>query len=202
MKKLTYNNYITAKQIVRYLCEEYHLIEKLLEHNYSAWNKFTHKLEENGFDYFSGATKGCIWDKEDMPEWVIKFDLGETKYCEMEYENFRSAVKEGYDHYLTTTKKLLTIDGITFYLAERVECDEYATEDTFTDTLMESGCFDSRDDAYDCLDNQDTYERVVLAFGDYDFAGWIEYRGINDLHCGNFGVRGDGSLVIIDYSGF
>lgn len=203
MKKLTYENYITAKRIISWLCEELSLVKKLTNYaDPSVWDSFVQELEENDFDYFNGATKGCIWNKEDMPEWVIKFDLGDTDYCEVEYQNFRSAVSENFDCYLTTTKKIMSVDGITFYLAEYVSCDERETEDKFIDILMESGYFDSQDEVYDCLNNQDSYDRVVMVFNDYDFADWIIRRDINDLHFGNLGRKSDDSWVIIDYSGF
>jgi hypothetical protein len=32
--------------------------------------------------------------------------------------------------------------------------------------------------------------------------GFLYDEDINDLHCGNFGLREDGFIVIIDYSGF
>lgn len=201
MQHLTFNDYITAKALIRELNEKYHIVEAIKERQ--VYSRVGKRLRADGLVYLSGATKGVIYDEETLDNWVIKFDLDDTdSYCETEYRNYRDAVRDGFDCYLATSKKILTIDNISFYLAEYIECDESEVESTFTNTLMDSGCFDCEEDASSCIDCNDDYDQVMLAFGDDSFAYWISNHNINDLHCGNFGKRADGSLVIVDYSGF
>lgn len=202
MQHLTFNDYITAKALIRELDEKYHLVEAIKESR--VYPQLGQNLRDDGFSYFAGATKGVIYDEDNLSDWVIKFDLDndDDSYCEIEYRNYRAAVKDGYDCYLATSKKVLTIDGVSFYLAEYVTCDEAEIESNFTDILMDSGCFDTYEDANSCIDCNDDYDQIMLAFDDDGFACWISNHNINDLHCGNFGKRADGSLVIVDYSGY
>lgn len=203
MKHLTYNEYITAKYLIQDLCKMFNLEDCLYDHE--------DELREHGFTVSSGVSKYVLYNEDELPGWVIKFDRNKNDYpfdgcsgtyCDIEYQNFRLAVKAGFDCYFATTKKIISIDGWNFYLAEYVQCSERDIENTFIDTLMDSGCFDSREDAYDCLDCQDADEVVQTAFGDDAFSTWIDAMGINDLHCGNWGINSDGNLVIIDYSGY
>lgn len=56
------------------------------------------ELDAIGIRYNSGCTRAVFWFYNDFdePEYVFKIDLDiEKSYCQREYENYKSAEKEG-----------------------------------------------------------------------------------------------------------
>lgn len=164
-------------------------------------------FEENmpeQYSIYSGASKGVIVSKE--TDYVIKFDYyGEDRYCKIEADNYGYAVEAGLAHYFAETHFVCEIDGITFTIQEKCNCDEGAVYDSLgryvRSTYEDEGSeYDEHDiwSEVDCLFDEG---RAYEMFEDTALAHFICSHYINDLHQGNFGFIG-GRLVMTDFSGF
>lgn len=154
--------------------------------------------------YASGATK-AVFIFEDC-DWVIKFTLPNSTndYCTREYNNYVLAEAAGLSYYFAETVYLGTFDGIAFYAQEQVDCDE-SVDSTIVSNLQAR--YEENDEQYDVdslwyeAEDMHPVERVSLLYGNDTLCDFIAERHINDLHCGNFGIKGD-HYVMIDFSGF
>lgn len=210
MKTLTYNDYIAAKAMIKTLCEDTDIVEELKSKHPKIY-AIEPQLNEMGYIFSAGMTKGVLYNPQYLPDWVIKFDLHdpiwykgkETTYCEVEYRHYREAAALGYENYFATCKRICNYDSITFYLMEYVECDESAVSELLVSEMLESGEVEDLDEAYSAVNCLDTFDAISLAFNDVKFAAWADNNQISDLHSGNFGYTiDDNRLVIIDYSGY
>ena len=144
---------------------------------------------------------------EDLERWVIKVasrDSYQRDWCQREFQNYCAAVNEKLGFYFAAMEPLITISGFTFYLQEKLFCDEGVDSELF-DSLKEeyenSGTDYDVDNLYNEIDDMDASERVYILYGNSELAAFISEHRINDLHSGNFGLR-DGMYIMIDYSGF
>lgn len=149
----------------------------------------------------NGVTKWVIMS-ENLDGWVIKFS--HSLYCKREATNFEKAVRDGYGCYFPATYLLREEDGWSFVIAEKCYGNQDHTTDSAIDTLMDSGCWDDRSDAYEYIDDGEISdeEMVDIFIGDSAFVGWLDEHEINDLHTGNFLQNEEGNWVIIDFSGY
>lgn len=167
-------------------------------------------LSQNDFHLYCGASKVCIvFDNED---WVIKVGfLRETNsvlsadiydYCAKEAVFYEKAVECGCEAHFAATYYGGCVDGITFYLQERVTANMSEIESrikTYNSNHYGENyedCYDDADYIEAVLGDESSAEEVNALI---DFV--VEYD-INDLHCGNWGITSDGRIVIIDFSGF
>jgi hypothetical protein len=166
-----------------------------------AWFR---KHMPNQYNVYEGACKGVI-ALEDA-DYVIKFDYyGSESYCKLEANNYADAVEAGLARYFAETRFVYEIDGITFTVQERCNCDEGAVynslgryvQSTYEDEGSE---YDEHDiwSEVDCLFDEG---RAYEMFEDAALAHFICSHYINDLHQGNFGFIGE-RLVMTDFSGF
>ena len=186
------------------------LVEAGLVDAINSFDKIFHPhewFEENmpeQYSICSGASKGVIVSKE--TDYVIKFDYcGEDSYCKIEADNYGYAVKAGLARYFAETRFVCEIDGITFTIQEKCNCDEGAVYDSLgryvRSTYEDEGSEYNEHDIWsevDCLFDEG---RAYEMFEDADLAHFICQNYINDLHQGNFGFIGE-RLVMIDFSGF
>ena len=163
-----------------------------------------------------GETKVCIITN-DLKNWVIKVDIlrrtnphyGENypSYCQVEADNYRCACARGLEGYFAETYAIGALDGLEYFLQERVEIDEDAITSSWED-YFKTGDEDDEDmdRIYDYVCDMNDEERLEAIYGDDKDArrlkDFIEEFEINDLHEGNYGIRKDGTVVIIDYSGY
>ena len=155
-------------------------------------------------DIYEGASKGVIVFED--ADYVIKFDYyGSESYCKLEANNYADAVEAGLARYFAETRFVCEIDGITFTVQEKCDCDEGAVYNSLgryvRSTYEDEGSeYDEHDiwSEVDCLFDEG---RAYEMFEDAALAHFICSHYINDLHQGNFGFVGE-RLVMTDFSGF
>ena len=135
------------------------------------------ELDAIGIRYNSGCTRAVFWFYNDFdePEYVFKIDLDiEKSYCQREYENYKSAEKE----------------GLAKFFAEIVPVGDFIGR---TAELISS-----MDDNEIALDIFYYYypEEDVAAVADFSYR-----NEINDIHLGNIGYIKE-KIVLIDYCGY
>lgn len=177
---------------------------KNTSHSMYNW-MYDNGLLRNGYDYADGATK-CVFMYDGLDSWVIKcrYPGMERDYCARECENYALAEEAGFGFYFAATEFLCEVDGIAFYVQERVDCDESVDcliKDRLQCDYEDSNTPYDEDSLWEEVEELDAYSRIMLLYGDEALARFICERRINDLHCGNFGIRGD-SYVMVDFSGF
>lgn len=196
------------------------IIEKLCEANVKeVANRNIHVndwLEEHAYDACldvdvdSGCTKAVFFSCQ-VPNYVIKVPTtGHTNYCALEAKAYEKAKEEGYKSYFAACEFFTEMDGIPFYIQERVNCDENYFSDLFfeyAEGLVSRGNYDNDDDYSDAVSDRaeymDDWEVIEAVFADHQFSNFIfDTLQINDFHRGNFGIRSNGDLVLVDYSGY
>lgn len=176
------------------------------------------KIEEEVLDdvqiVFDGATK-FVFLFEDVPSCVIKVSRHEmnNNHCRVEAENFRKAQNVGLECYFAPTILFKEIDGVEFYIQERVECNTFGIDSEMYAYAKKVCCSDEstmdKDDFTDLLDEMvyefDAADSLRAVFGEgYETELLIEFcenNRINDLHAANYGYKND-FPVILDYSGY
>jgi hypothetical protein len=179
----------------------------------------THRSILNSLDIEleRGASKVCILTPN--KDWIIKVNIDRSakkfnsgiNYCKTEYDNYRSAIEEGFGDYFAVMDFCGIVDGIEVYLQERAELDEYSFESSMHKYV--SSCYpedqypdeDKREELIESAMFDCDIEDYVTAFLGSDTDYLIEFlyeHEINDLHYGNWGYARDGRIIMIDYSGF
>lgn len=175
-----------------------------------------------GINIEYGCTKIVFIDCDNDCEWVLKTNIKSDiqneyyDYCRKEADNFKMACETHVDDYFAACYFYKEVYGREFYVQELVDIDEES---------FSSSCYDYVSSRYskdyeDIEDEDERNDRINEIF--YDMADedriyaifcdiptekitaivdFIDGMGINDLHTGNFGYRGD-QPVILDYSGF
>ena len=175
-------------------------------------------LGEKGIVTRTGETKICLLSDE-LPNWVIKVgytypgaSVEDKDYCSIEADNYEKAVEEGLDEFFAAIYEIYEVcipeeygcnRRAIFYIQEKAEPDEEKTSCTCKDFIC--SCCSCKSCEF-CGEEGDDYDRLESLFGktsrlDRLFAFVNEYD-INDLHSGNFGYTSDGTVKIIDYSGY
>ena len=155
-------------------------------------------------DIYEGASKGVIVFED--ADYVIKFEYyGSESYCKLEANNYADAAEAGLARYFAETRFVCEIDGITFTVQEKCDCDEGAVYNSLgryvRSTYEDEGSEYNEHDIWsevDCLFDEG---RAYEMFEDAALAHFICSHYINDLHQGNFGFVGE-RLVMTDFSGF
>lgn len=174
---------------------------------------------EIDFEYASGASKGVFivqddevikmpFSKEEVENWedegdeeYVRADM-EVNYCDLEYENYLRAKEEGLEKYFAAIRPIRSIKDVQLYAQEFCECDDFYESSNESNNLalavFERSISDvslPRDWAGEFVETYGEKELERL----YNFIA--EYE-INDLHNGNVGRKMDGTLCLIDYSGY
>ena len=203
--KMSLSDHNTAVKLIWKLLEA-GLAEQLAKQdncNLYGWFRKTF-LGNNGMSFADGATK-AVFISFDF-DWVIKINLpGERNdYCARECENYRLAEERGLAYYFAATEYLGEFEGVHFYAQEYVNCDEGVDSEIYNSlrARYKSSDNDVDDDClWDEVEELDAEERVELLYNDDALVRFIWECRINDLHCGNFGIKDD-HYVMLDYSGF
>ena len=175
--------------------KSFYVSDWFLDHEYLGLNCTVH----------SGASKGVLVFED--TDWVIKFDYysDSCSYCEVEAENYKSAVSEGLAHYFAETIMIKKVGDVAFTVQEKCECDEDAIHDKLYDSLKrryaDQGEEKSNDDLWDEVNLICEDGCCHEMFEDAELNAFVRRYYINDLHQANFG-RINGRYVMIDYSGF
>lgn len=166
----------------------------------------------------SGSTRGVFMrDDEELDNWVIKVDFTDNScnYCKREVGFFTEAVSEGVDWAFAATYFLCEIDGIDFYIQERLDCgteyESYSSSKIREYLIEEVGItqedYEDEDD-YECrlADYEDSWlewdDVLACLIHDSDVEEFVYDRDINDLHSGNYGMLPNGVIKIVDYCGY
>jgi len=166
----------------------------------------------------SGSTRGVFMrDDGELDNWVIKVDFKSNSYnyCKREANFFAEAVNEGVDWAFAATYFLCKIDGIDFYIQERLDCgdeyDSYSSSKIREYLIEEVGITqndDEDDDDYECrlADYEDSWlewdDVLVCLIHDSDVEDFIYAHCINDLHQANYGMLPNGVIKIVDFCGY
>lgn len=203
----------------------FNIIEKLCEANvkevFTRNKSITEWLWENAqdacldIDATSGATKAVFLSCA-VPNYIIKIpttftgSISPVDYCRLEANAYKRAKEEGFSSYFAACEFFTEMDGIPFYIQERVNCDENYFSDLFfeyAEGLVSRGNYDNDYDYSDAVSDRaeymDDWETIEAVFADCQFSNFIfDTLEINDFHRGNFGIRSNGDLVLVDYSGY
>lgn len=176
----------------------------------------------------TGETKGVFVPYDG--EVVFKFPLLSRQknfdYCRAEVRNYRAAEKAGVGQYFAWTDKLFDVYSehgyYPIYVMVQVDCDEEAITSMIVDTFCENNrnpedCDEDEEvDENDIIDYEERYNSACSGSTegvDEWFSYYLDCReyaklynffcanDIDDIHSGNLGFY-DGSVVIIDYSGY
>lgn len=143
-----------------------------------------------------------------------------ASYCQAEFENYKSAVKEGIEKILLPTTEYCTChDGIVFY-----KQPIYKTNSNLN--AEKTKIIQAKIQPYElCTRRERKIERIISyfyssssLFGSSDWiaraiqyygtdfmkkvAAWTMEYEVNDLHAGNLGYIGNYRPIILDYSGY
>lgn len=209
------------RKLLDYLCERHNFANFLEDGTENGFIDWRCNLSKSSFEVNWGSSKGVIFDP-DLP-YVLKipFDFYTSRarnYCEIEYENYQAAkdFPEILDRF-AWIDFLFAYRGYPIYIMEKVNCDDeeilsrafnssYSTYCERNNFLSKKEKLEDFSDIFHChyspreqmndlLINQIGAARTKL------FWDFCDEREINDLHSGNWGLRGN-DLVLVDYSGY
>lgn len=197
------------------------LIERT-ESAFYGWERFFSEAKKDfSFDFFSdcGASKMVfIFNNHDF---VIKIPFsGMTNLCEVEVENYKTALMYGYESFLAEAHELNSytihtendIISIPLYCMEKITVGEELVEDEAYKIYIKNnseelkGLNDNEksDRFYDYIQYGGEVEYLICASDERgaDFLDFCIDWDINDLHKGNVGFNKNGKVVLCDYSGY
>ena len=168
------------------------------------------ELGAMGIHYGCGATK-LVLICEELENWVIKAgenffsdegDIGVSNdfrnYCADEADLYKKACAQGLGRFFAATYKIRDDEAFTICLQEKVD----ANGDYFQDLI----CDYMDDNEIDCENDEDRLDAVFGPTEHWEdvreLMDFAESYGINDLHYENYGIKKDGTFVIIDFSGY
>lgn len=199
---------LQGKEIIKQLANIESVVDFFNHDGYIDYDE----LDAIGIRYNSGCTRAVFWFDNDFdePEYVFKIDLDiEKSYCQREYENYKSAEKEGLAKFFAEIVPVGEFIGRTVYAMEFAEVNEdytyddyYSKRTRFCDNKdmfeEEAELISSMDDNEIALDIFYYYypEEDVAAVADFSYR-----NEINDIHLDNIGYIKE-KIVLIDYCGY
>ena len=169
----------------------------------------------------SGASRYVVWD--DNYDFAIKFARTSyyERYNDAEVDLYNRAKELGIERNFARIMKYLEAhledDGTyipSIYVVEYLNCNdeevddcawEYGYEDYCRSRGLDGSCYEYADDFNDIRDDmsdvKDYFYSQMSNEEKVKVINFIIDNAINDLHCANFGFRGD-KLVISDYAGW
>lgn len=199
-----------------------HIIDRLIEANVEKIYNGEIRLRE-WEDRYSIETKmpmyidnGCtkaVFIIDDLPNWVIKIPYStKTDFCKIETQVYELATKEGLEDNFAATYHVSTRGSMEFYIQEKVHCDCGRITDLlieYFESVMDPEDYNSEEEYQSEVNDRANYgltdiEAIQALFYDPDpmIKFLIYQNNINDFHSGNFGIRSDGKVILVDFSGF
>lgn len=198
------------------------------ESMYGNWDE-CYDMEENYGTWFAtGCTRFIVGDEN--YDYIIKLQKLEEEidYCSFETNTYKRAEDLGFADKFAWTDKLMDYTfnfcgrdiTIPIYVMECVECnyamvsdDSYAFH--YNSFCEREGLDPSREESRSVYYRRDGNYCSTEAMLEFAFATWsssltfkegfirfLRNERINDLHCGNWGYRNGGILVLTDYAGY
>lgn len=175
-----------------------------------AFEMFREFCEEEDCYVSNGCSRLVLIPKDG--DFVMKFPFGERKgLCEREEALYLEAEARGCEIHLARTAFGGEVKGVRFWVQEKLETDydsESEVEARCSDEIrswLDPDSFEDEDEYEEAVADEiqglSTEAVVVAVCGDWQLASFLENRGINDLHSGNWGWRGS-ELVCFDFAGF
>lgn len=131
-------------------------------------------------------------------------------YCELEKDLYLYSKSLGFEDLLTKTSFVGVVLGIPVYIAERVRpmTDFFDLEDFPISNLSKSVAneiFSNSDYMFADLPAKEHLEKFVEDYGEYKTYSLVDFilkYGLGDFHSGNIGIKKNGKICLLDYSGF
>lgn len=199
------------------------ILEQLDMYGFDVEDPYKHELPD-GFYVDDGACRVVVIDSVHK-DFVIKFGWNkkDKKYCEREEEVYEAAEEKGLGQYFAWTHYICDYQNRAVYAMEYLDCDEETISDKSSDYCWELFCedngidtededgydYDVRDDFWDSYNDSTDHTYGVLRYlysliSAKDAVALDQFVwdwDINDLHDGNWGLRG-ANLVMCDYAGY
>lgn len=174
-----------------------------------------------GATFARGATKKVLVIQN--KGFVLKCDRYPSRaasYCQAEFENYKSAVKEGIEKILLpTTEFCVCHDGIVFYKQSIYKCNadlDASKAKIVEEKIQEFDVCSRRERKIERITNLFYSSSNLYSSGDWvaraiqyygtnfmkKVAAWTMEYEVNDLHAGNLGYIGNYRPIILDYSGY
>ena len=197
------------------------------EEMYSNWKYDGDMSDHYGTWCATGCTRFVLGDE--YRDYIIKFQKqgDEVDYGALEVKTYERAVAAGFDDKFAWTAKLMDYHYITddcdivipIYVMEYVDCNyEMVSDDSYNyhytafceQENLDPNSDEARDEWYSTDGDYSSTEAMIeFAFNVWHasllfkegFIKFLREERINDLHCGNWGYRGD-TLVLTDYAGY
>ena len=179
----------------------------------ASWNTFRIVAEEGGLQFYHGATRGVF--THDKWDFVIKidrmWDADDHKYCELEAENYASAIRYGIQQVVLPTELVAEINSIKIYRQPKYTFSANELPRQFKTRLHKKLKGLERKDIVNKIDHS-CYDGIyhlwlahaLLLYGKAymkSFEAWTQEHRINDLHTGNIGWL-KGKPILLDYAGY
>lgn len=170
-------------------------------------NDLESKLE---IDLAGGCTRFVLVPRSGNYVFKIQYDFDkDIDYCANEAAVYVAAEQEGVADFFAWTACIGVYGATPVYAMEKVDVDEDRNcEDSYfyhcEQWKEENGCDDDDEvDPGDYDDHDGMIEYAIAHNGDLmrKAVKLIDNIGINDLHSGNWGYRGD-VFVLVDYGGY
>lgn len=176
----------------------------------------------SNISFDSGACRLVVWD-DDYCDYVVKFPRSkyDERYCQREAELYAEAEKLHIEEAFAWCRCIYEpndmIEDMGIYAMEFVECDAERLSDASYDSAYHQYCDAQNldpsdkevqaeyDNSYYDSDKENDYLYDLflskLNCNSADVDSFVVSHDINDLHCGNMGIRGD-VYVLTDYAGY
>lgn len=175
-----------------------------------AFELFREFCEEEDCYVSNGCSRLVLIPKNG--DFVMKFPFGEKNgLCEREEALYLEASALGCETHLARTWFGGEVKGVRFWVQEKLEADrdsESEVDARCSDEIrgwLDPDGFEDEDEYEEAVADEiqglSTEAVVVAVCGDWQLAYFLERKGINDLHSGNWGWRGS-ELVCFDFAGF
>lgn len=210
------------RKLLDYLCDHYNFANFLEDGTENGFVSWRYELPKLSLETNWGSSKGVIFDP-DFPDYVIKFPFDfhtsrARNYCEIEYDNYQAAQNfpEILDRF-AWMDFLFTYKGYPVYIMEKVDCNDteilsrafnlsYSSYRKENKSIPEKEMLKDFSDLFHCYYSarEQMSSFLIDQIGEARtklFWDFCDEREINDLHSGNWGLRGN-DLVLVDYSGY
>jgi len=193
------------------------------EQDYYDWLWDNSKSIPEHIGTANGATRFVFWDN-DEPSCVFKINMyrGGIDYGKQEVYIYNKAVERGVEEHFAWAAKVYSYGANDVYAMEYCSVDYDRTSDESWEYHARAICAeedwdydnlsDYEQEQLQCYVEDSEYAQTagMLEFARsqmsweefYDFRGFINDMGLNDLHCGNWGYRNCDKLVLVDYAGY